>query len=233
MSAGNAKIGHPAPQFKVTAVVDGQFKDVQLSDYRGTQESNSLVKGLTEDCDLCIAVYLFFLVNIGTCQPLVAWLSVHTMLLTSFSIVACHVCFIPGFYCHPLWQGFEDFVLNRYIFRNHVSWVNDVAICCSFCFTQDFFFSFSLFFLKESMWFCSSILWTSPSCAPLRSSPSAIMSVSSVRLAVRSSLLPLTPISVTWPGEEHLQHTPAIHTHTYGVPFHVLIKQPSTPANVH
>ncbi|KAF5894825.1 peroxiredoxin-1-like, partial [Clarias magur] len=35
MSAGNAKIGHPAPQFKVTAVVDGQFKDVQLSDYRG------------------------------------------------------------------------------------------------------------------------------------------------------------------------------------------------------
>lgn len=36
MSAGNAKIGHPAPQFKVTAVVDGQFKDVQLSDYRGT-----------------------------------------------------------------------------------------------------------------------------------------------------------------------------------------------------
>lgn len=40
MSAGNAKIGHPAPQFKVTAVVDGQFKDVQLSDYRGTQESS-------------------------------------------------------------------------------------------------------------------------------------------------------------------------------------------------
>ncbi|KAM9454655.1 peroxiredoxin-2 [Clarias gariepinus] len=35
MSAGNAKIGHPAPQFKATAVVDGQFKDVQLSDYRG------------------------------------------------------------------------------------------------------------------------------------------------------------------------------------------------------
>ncbi|MCJ8748112.1 hypothetical protein PDJAM_G00161160 [Pangasius djambal] len=35
MSAGNAKISHPAPQFKVTAVVDGQFKDVQLSDYRG------------------------------------------------------------------------------------------------------------------------------------------------------------------------------------------------------
>ncbi|TSK18011.1 Peroxiredoxin-1 [Bagarius yarrelli] len=35
MSAGNAKIGHPAPQFKVKAVVDGQFKDIQLSDYRG------------------------------------------------------------------------------------------------------------------------------------------------------------------------------------------------------
>ncbi|XP_063061792.1 peroxiredoxin-2 [Engraulis encrasicolus] len=35
MSSGNAKIGHPAPQFKATAVVDGQFKDIQLSDYRG------------------------------------------------------------------------------------------------------------------------------------------------------------------------------------------------------
>uniref|UniRef100_A0AAY5EM31 Peroxiredoxin-1 n=1 Tax=Electrophorus electricus TaxID=8005 RepID=A0AAY5EM31_ELEEL len=35
MSSGNAKIGHPAPQFKTTAVVDGQFKDVLLSDYRG------------------------------------------------------------------------------------------------------------------------------------------------------------------------------------------------------
>ncbi|KAK9539679.1 hypothetical protein VZT92_002181 [Zoarces viviparus] len=35
MSSGNAKIGHPAPSFKATAVVDGQFKDVQLSDYKG------------------------------------------------------------------------------------------------------------------------------------------------------------------------------------------------------
>lgn len=35
MSAGNAKIGQPAPQFKATAVVDGQFKDIQLSDYIG------------------------------------------------------------------------------------------------------------------------------------------------------------------------------------------------------
>uniref|UniRef100_A0A8C1GK51 Peroxiredoxin-2 n=3 Tax=Cyprinus carpio TaxID=7962 RepID=A0A8C1GK51_CYPCA len=35
MSSGNAKIGQPAPQFKATAVVDGQFKDVQLSEYRG------------------------------------------------------------------------------------------------------------------------------------------------------------------------------------------------------
>ncbi|XP_022530304.2 peroxiredoxin-2 [Astyanax mexicanus] len=35
MSAGNAKIGQPAPQFKATAVVNGEFKDIQLSDYRG------------------------------------------------------------------------------------------------------------------------------------------------------------------------------------------------------
>lgn len=35
MSAGNAHIGKPAPAFKATAVVDGQFKDIQLSDYKG------------------------------------------------------------------------------------------------------------------------------------------------------------------------------------------------------
>ncbi|XP_066517018.1 peroxiredoxin-2 [Hoplias malabaricus] len=35
MSAGNAKIGQPAPQFKATAVVKGEFKELQLSDYRG------------------------------------------------------------------------------------------------------------------------------------------------------------------------------------------------------
>jgi len=35
MSAGNAKIGQPAPNFKATAVVDGQFKEIQLSDYKG------------------------------------------------------------------------------------------------------------------------------------------------------------------------------------------------------
>jgi peroxiredoxin 1 len=35
MSSGNAKIGHPAPQFQATAVVDGQFKEIQLSDYMG------------------------------------------------------------------------------------------------------------------------------------------------------------------------------------------------------
>ena len=36
MSSGNAKIGHPAPNFKATAVMpDGQFKDISLSDYRG------------------------------------------------------------------------------------------------------------------------------------------------------------------------------------------------------
>ncbi|XP_072513175.1 peroxiredoxin-2 [Salminus brasiliensis] len=35
MSAGCAKIGKPAPQFKATAVVNGEFKEIQLSDYRG------------------------------------------------------------------------------------------------------------------------------------------------------------------------------------------------------
>lgn len=36
MSSGNAKIGHPAPSFKATAVMpDGQFKDISLSDYKG------------------------------------------------------------------------------------------------------------------------------------------------------------------------------------------------------
>lgn len=36
MSSGNAKIGHPAPNFKATAVMpDGQFKDISLSEYKG------------------------------------------------------------------------------------------------------------------------------------------------------------------------------------------------------
>lgn len=35
MSSGNAKIGQPAPDFTAKAVVDGQFKDLKLSDYRG------------------------------------------------------------------------------------------------------------------------------------------------------------------------------------------------------
>lgn len=39
MSSGNAQIGKPAPDFKATAVVDGQFKEIKLSDYRG-KESN-------------------------------------------------------------------------------------------------------------------------------------------------------------------------------------------------
>lgn len=43
MSSGNAKIGQPAPQFKATAVVDGQFKDIQLSDYRGVYTDLSMV----------------------------------------------------------------------------------------------------------------------------------------------------------------------------------------------
>lgn len=35
MAAGNAHIGKPAPDFQATAVVDGAFKEVKLSDYRG------------------------------------------------------------------------------------------------------------------------------------------------------------------------------------------------------
>ncbi|KAK2081578.1 Peroxiredoxin-1 [Saguinus oedipus] len=35
MSSENAKIGHPAPNFKATAVIpDGQFKDISLLDYK-------------------------------------------------------------------------------------------------------------------------------------------------------------------------------------------------------
>lgn len=36
MSSGKAQIGQAAPDFKATAVVDGQFKDLKLSDYKGT-----------------------------------------------------------------------------------------------------------------------------------------------------------------------------------------------------
>lgn len=35
MSSGSAKIGQPAPDFTGKAVVDRQFKDLKLSDYRG------------------------------------------------------------------------------------------------------------------------------------------------------------------------------------------------------
>merc|ERR1739838_543167 len=35
MSAGDAKIGHPAPAFNAQALVNGEFKNVQLSDYKG------------------------------------------------------------------------------------------------------------------------------------------------------------------------------------------------------
>ena len=31
----SAKIGKPAPDFKTTAVIDGNFKDVALKDYKG------------------------------------------------------------------------------------------------------------------------------------------------------------------------------------------------------
>ncbi len=30
-----AKVQHPAPVFKGTAVVDGQFKEIQLADFKG------------------------------------------------------------------------------------------------------------------------------------------------------------------------------------------------------
>ncbi|XP_034043521.1 peroxiredoxin-2 [Thalassophryne amazonica] len=35
MSAGKAQIGQPAPDFKATAVVDGAFKDILLSNFKG------------------------------------------------------------------------------------------------------------------------------------------------------------------------------------------------------
>ncbi|XP_074835826.1 peroxiredoxin-2 isoform X2 [Carettochelys insculpta] len=35
MASGKAHIGKPAPDFCATAVVDGAFKEIQLSDYRG------------------------------------------------------------------------------------------------------------------------------------------------------------------------------------------------------
>ncbi|EDL92174.1 rCG51106, isoform CRA_c [Rattus norvegicus] len=35
MASGNAHIGKPAPDFTATAVVDGAFKEIKLSDYRG------------------------------------------------------------------------------------------------------------------------------------------------------------------------------------------------------
>lgn len=35
MASGSAHIGKPAPDFTATAVVDGAFKEVKLSDFRG------------------------------------------------------------------------------------------------------------------------------------------------------------------------------------------------------
>ncbi|XP_064416805.1 peroxiredoxin-2 [Latimeria chalumnae] len=35
MASGNARIGKPAPEFQATAVVNGDFKEIKLSDYRG------------------------------------------------------------------------------------------------------------------------------------------------------------------------------------------------------
>ena len=34
-SIGSLQIQKPAPQFKATALIDGQFKDISLSDYKG------------------------------------------------------------------------------------------------------------------------------------------------------------------------------------------------------
>lgn len=45
MSAGKAQIGKPAPDFTAKAVMpDGQFKDLKLSDYRGTTAYSHTVK---------------------------------------------------------------------------------------------------------------------------------------------------------------------------------------------
>lgn len=84
MSAGNAKIGHPAPQFKVTAVVDGQFKDVQLSDYRGTRKS------ITETVWLRERMRIVTVLNAG------AILARSQVLGLSFSVVQSP----PGNCCH-------------------------------------------------------------------------------------------------------------------------------------
>lgn len=35
MACGNAHIGKPAPDFHATAVVEGAFREVKLSDYTG------------------------------------------------------------------------------------------------------------------------------------------------------------------------------------------------------
>ncbi|MEE6528764.1 hypothetical protein FKM82_017320 [Ascaphus truei] len=34
MATGNARIGKRAPDFQATAVVNGEFKEIKLSDYR-------------------------------------------------------------------------------------------------------------------------------------------------------------------------------------------------------
>lgn len=39
MSSGNAKIGQPAPDFSATAVVNGQFQEIKLSNYKGEYRS--------------------------------------------------------------------------------------------------------------------------------------------------------------------------------------------------
>lgn len=43
MAAGNAQIGKLAPDFTAKAVMpDGQFKDLKMSDYRGTHVPSSV-----------------------------------------------------------------------------------------------------------------------------------------------------------------------------------------------
>lgn len=68
MSSGNAKIGKPAPGFKATAVVDGQFKDVQLSDYKGNGVSSYIAytTSSTCSCTLQISYLLFYFILLFT-----------------------------------------------------------------------------------------------------------------------------------------------------------------------
>uniref|UniRef100_H0XHF7 Peroxiredoxin-1 n=1 Tax=Otolemur garnettii TaxID=30611 RepID=H0XHF7_OTOGA len=86
---GNAKIGHPAPNFKATAVMpDGQFKDSSLSDYRGN--------------------YIVFFFN-----PLDFTFVCPTEIITfsdraeEFKKLNCHVigASVDSHFCHLVWMN--------------------------------------------------------------------------------------------------------------------------------